>query len=250
MPHSKSKNVVGKGSGNKRGSITKDKVFLVATAVVIVLMVILFYFVVFGNNIQKSNTTSPPPQQFQSISKLKNLTSEYLYNKTSKASKVVIVNNPVSANVTINSTSLQVGKAFSVKILFNGTFDFTQNTTAYVRNIINIEYVGFYNNGADDMLVYNNRPNVTDYFTLATQAHEYAPPNADAFNTTAIEFNLTPTSNTMGETWYFCGGEFITYENQTDRGAIFNNVTFNRLNVDNSTVINLISKQCVSRSVG
>jgi len=240
-----------------KGAITamrNDKTFLVTTVVIILIAAYLLHLVLPFGGPRQSAPPSHPQQsvlpQNRLISKPKNLTSEYLLNKTSGQSRPSVVDDPINVSVVINQSTLQVNRPFRVDIVFNGTFNFlNQNTSGYMQNIVGTEYVGFYSANATDMLVYNNRPNVSTYFTLGSPAYEFTPSGANPYNTSAILFNLTPTAATVGKTWYFCGGEFMTFKNNTGYSGIFDNLTYARIAVRNSTVINLMSPQCVARAI-
>jgi hypothetical protein len=225
----------------------KDISFLAVTALIIILTLILAVLLLAKVQVNSQPQSNPQPQY---ISKLKNLTAEYLYNSTTKKLVANVTINSVN-NITLNiSSAPQVGQHFYVNITYNGIFNFIEyNSSAYVSNIISIKYVGFYENGSSDMLVYNNRPNVSDYFYEPSAPFDYTPKNSDLFNYTAISFNITPTANASGKEWVFCGGEFVTYKNNSNWGNLFNNLTFEKKSTENSTVIDMISSKCVSALV-
>ncbi len=227
----------------------RDIAFIAVTCLVMVLALVLGALLLGNVKINISHPASSPQPQY--TSRIRNLTGEYLYNYTTrKLVSNITIDRLFNVTINLSNSSLAVGKRFYANATYNGIFNFmVYNATAYVNDVIDIKYIGFYENGSDNMLVYNNRRNVSNYFNQVSTPEDYTPRNANLFNYTAISFNLTPTTNASGHEWFFCGGEFFAYKNNSNWGTIFNNLTFERKTVDNSSIINMISGKCASAYV-
>jgi hypothetical protein len=223
---------------------TRDRTFFYTTLLIIALSIFLCLLIVSGKGNAQVNTVQPAVQQGSAYnaSRLKNLTAEYIYGKSGEISGIAL-NLPLKATVSAPAIMAEGSNAL-VNVTYNGVFNFLiYNSTAYVQNVISIHYIGFYRNGSDGMLVFNNRPNVTSFFQIASQARVYSPSNTNPYNYTAIEFNITPTAKASG-IWFFCGGVFMAFKNNSGWGNQFNNLTFLKMDLNNGTVLNLISENC------
>jgi len=244
----------------------RDRSFFIATLLVLALVVILAVIIASmhlpnGGNGRAIPTTIAPTIIIQTqngspansitaqgyVAKIKNLTSESLYYK-SNMSLIgnVVISNIYSVGVTASPAMVQAGSVMNVSVLYTGEFGFdTYNSTPYLNATREVHYFGFYQEGANNMLVYENRPNVSNYFELLfNETVIGTPPGYSDTKYLSINFKVVPTANASGKTWDFCGGVFMSYSNNTNWGTEFNDLSFNRQNASNSTIFNKISGKC------
>ncbi len=231
-----------------------DREFLIVTGVVVALaavlciMLLLHYLGIridIGSVIQHVFGSRPSAV-------LKNLTSEYLYNASSgRYDRAEVINYIRNVTVQASSPNASVGSPITVNVIYSGTFNFANyNSTAYVGGVVNIAYLGFYRQGWNVLLTQGNAQNVTQYFGYGSGGHAYQPAGTSGSGAFGEEFNLTPGPKAAGGDWYFCGGYFLTYHNDTSWGQLFTNMTYYRKSYANSTVVNHISSSCAAVHVG
>ncbi len=228
-------------------NIREDRAFIVANlaiAILIVLLVLSSMHLHFGGNAAGVTQTSAPV--YSDRATLKNLTYETLTNiKTGRFYRTLEVYGIHSITINLSKSNAAPGNNITLRILYNGTFNFgVYNVSAFLNNVIQLNYFGFYQRGAKDMLVYNNKPNVTDYFIVSKNPYITTPLGYSANNYTETIVNVTPTVNASGKDWLFCGGTFLIYKNYTDWPDVFNRLTYNRTDLSNSSIINYISGTC------
>ncbi len=228
-------------------NIRKDRTFIIANLAVVVLIALLILanmHLHFGSSavaITHNNAPSYPDR-----ASLKNLTYENLTSiSTGKFYKTIEIYGIRSVAINLSASSATPGRNITLSVLYNGTFNFgVYNASAFLDRVVQLNYFGFYQKGAGDMLVYNNRPNVTDYFTISKTPYITTPQGYNPYNYTETIVNVTPTVNASGKQWMFCGGTFLVYSNYTDWPNVFNRLTYNRTDLSNSSVINYISRTC------
>lgn len=243
----------------------KDRSFFIATLLVLALVVILAVIIASmhlpndGNRstvpttiaptniVQTQNgslTNSSTVQDY--VAKIKNLTSESLYYKNNMSLiGNVVISNISSVGITASPARVQPGSVLNVSVLYTGEFGFDiYNSTPYLNATREVHYFGFYQEGTNNMLVYVNRPNVSNYFALLNDTVIGTPPGYSDTKYLSIDFKVVPTANASGKTWDFCGGVFMSYSNNTNWGTEFNDLSFNRQNASNSIVFNKISGRC------
>lgn len=230
----------------------KDRTFIVANLVVAMLIVLLVLFSMhlhFGSS--AGTVTHNKAPVYPDRATLKNLTYENLTSiSTGKFYKTIEIYGIRSIAINLSTGSATPGSNITLTVLYNGTFNFgVYNASAFLNHVVQLNYFGFYQNGAKDMLVYNNRPNVTDYFTISKNPYITTPPGYNPYNYTETVVNVTPTVNASGKYWMFCGGTFLIYNNYTDWPNVFNRITYNRTDLSNSSVINYISSTCKELAV-
>ncbi len=235
----------------------KISVFSKAIIAIIVLAIILFAVpllkgVKYSNTAGGGVTTTVTPVQSTQISKLKNITYEYLYKAGAKSPYATVKMIGIS-NISSNASSKTVypGKLFSVRMLYHGYFGFnsvTYNSTAFLKNTMDLYYFGYREAGAHNLLVYDNVNNVSSYFALKNTSMS-SPPGLNPVNYLMETAYLEPTANASGKSWEFCGGIFITYLNNTDGGQVFGALSYNGTYVYNSSLLNFVSNNCTSVDV-
>ncbi|OJT94399.1 hypothetical protein Micr_00123 [Candidatus Micrarchaeum sp.] len=187
----------------------------------------------------------------EQISRVKNITYEYIYSNNGKlkgTAEMVGINA-----ITVNSSAQDIkpGKLFSIRILYNGYFGFNTgdyNSTAFLQKTVNLYYFGYRSSGADNLLVYDNLVNVSKYFVLKNSTMG-VPTGLNPSNYLQETVYLEPTSNASGKTWNFCGGLFLAYLNDTHSGGQFSYLSFNGTYVHNSSMLNFLSDNCASVKV-
>jgi len=181
---------------------------------------------------------------------LKNLSYESYYTKNDALYQNVPIEIIRQITISVNSNNTKVGSPINLSIVYTGVFNFNiYNSTPFIKNTIDIQYFGYYENGSTDMLVYNNKPNATKYFIENASPISFQPAGTFATSALGMKVRLTPTEAAANKTWIFCGGFFETFSNNTGWVGIFNNKTFARETVENSTVINKLSNSCVKVKV-
>ncbi len=187
----------------------------------------------------------------EQISRVKNITYEYIYSNNGKlkgTAEMVGINA-----ITVNSSAQDIkpGKLFSIRILYNGYFGFNTgdyNSTAFLQKTVNLYYFGYRSSGADNLLVYDNLMNVSKYFVLKNSTMG-VPTGLNPSNYLQETVYLEPTSNASEKTWDFCGGLFLAYLNDTHSGGQFSYLSFNGTYVHNSSMLNFLSDNCASVKV-
>ncbi len=206
-----------------------------------------------ASNLHRTSTTvsSQNSVAAEQISRIKNITYEYIYADNGKLEGTVKM---ISINaITVNSSAQNIrpGKLFSIRILYNGYFGFDTgdyNSTAFLQKTVNLYYFGYRSAGAKNLLVYNNFANVSRYFILKNTTME-VPAGLNPSNYLEETAYLEPTSNASGKAWDFCGGLFLTYINDTHSGGQFSYLSFNGTYVHNSSMLNFLSNNCASVKV-
>lgn len=235
-----------------RWNIRKDKTFIIANISVAVLIVMLALFSMhlhFGSNAPAITHINAPV--YPDRATLKNLTYENLTSiSTGKFYRTIEIYGIHSIAINLSSSNATPGRNVTLSILYNGTFNFgIYNASAFLDHVVQLDYFGFYQKGAKDMLDYNNKPNVTDYFTVSKNPYITTPQGYNPHNYTETVVNVTPSVNASGKYWMFCGGTFLIYNNYTDWPDVFNRLTYNRTDLSNSSVINYISSTCKELAV-
>lgn len=185
------------------------------------------------------------------ISRLKNITYEYIYTNNGKLEGTAEMMGIKAITVNASSYNIQPGKPFSISILYNGYFGFNTgdyNSSAFLQKTVNLYYFGYRSAGAKNLLVYNNLANVSEYFTLKNSTMGI-PAGLNPANYLQETAYLEPTSNAIGKDWDFCGGIFLAYSNNTHSGGLFNYLSFNGTYVHNSSMLNFVSDNCTSVKV-
>ncbi|MGC8651869.1 MAG: hypothetical protein ACP5UH_01290 [Candidatus Micrarchaeia archaeon] len=193
-------------------------------------------------------TTTTSQSQYNVV--LKNLSYESYYFKNGKLYQNVPIE--IVNNITINpsSNTVTVGSILNLSIIYTGTFNFNlYDTTPFIKNTVDIQYFGYYENGSENMLVYNNRPNATEYFISNATPKAFQPPGMAQNGALGMLVSITPTAAAAGKTWLFCGGFFEAFSNNTGWIGIFNNVTYAKVQISNDIVINRISGRCAEVKV-
>ncbi|MEM0154787.1 MAG: hypothetical protein QW814_03055 [Methanothrix sp.] len=186
------------------------------------------------------------------ISRLKNITYEYIYSANGKKLEGLAEMVGIKA-ITLNSSANEIkpGQLFSIRILYDGYFGFDTgdyNSSAFLQKTINLYYFGYRSAGAKNLLVYDNVRNVSRYFTLKNSTME-VPAGLNTSNYLQETVYLEPTSNASGNVWDFCGGLFLAYLNDTHSGSQFSYLSFNSTYVHNSSILNFVSDNCTSVKV-
>lgn len=186
------------------------------------------------------------------ISKVKNVTYEYIYSNNGKRLEGIAEMVGINA-ITLNVSSNEVRprQLFSLRILYNGYFGFNTgdyNSSAFLQKTVNLYYFGYRSAGAKNLLVYDNVANVSKYFTLKNSTMG-VPAGLNPSNYLQETVYLEPTSNASGNVWDFCGGLFLAYLNNTHSGGQFSYLSFNGTDVHNSSMLNFVSDNCTSVKV-
>ncbi len=240
----------------------RDRTFFIATSLVAALVVVLIIIIVAMNAVKgaahaRTPTTTVPQDATTTanggtpahkyIAKIKNLTSESLYYQNNMTLfENVTISKINSVNVSAYPGAVQPGSTLYVNVTYTGEFGFDlYNSSPYLNATREVHYFGFYQQGTDKMLVYENKANVSSYFQLLYNKTVIGTPRG--YNDTkylSIDFQVVPMQNASGKSWYFCGGAFMSYANNTNWGNEFNNLTFNMKDASNATVFNIISSRC------
>ncbi len=243
----------------------KDRSFFIATALVAALVIILGVVIVVTHipkgsphgavptttiaqvNSSGAGGSTASASNISYVARIKNLTSESLFYKNNMTLiGNVVISRIYNVSVSAAPVVVQPGSILYVNVSYYGDFGFdVYNSTPYLNATREVHYFGFYQQGTNNMLVYENRPNVSNYFELLYNRTVIGTPKG--YNNTkylSIDFQVVPTQNASGKSWEMCGGVFMSYSNNTNWGTEFNNLTFNRENSSNFTVFNMISGKC------
>ena len=201
---------------------------------------------------QKTTVSSNPSSTNNQISRIKNLTYEYIYapgSSTPEAVAQMISVSEIKTNAT--SSSVKYNSPFGIHILYNGYFGFDTgkyNSSAFLQKTKNLYYFGYRSTGAKNLLVYGSVANFTKYFILKNTSMT-VPSGLSPANYLQETVYLSPTINASGKTWYFCGGIFVSYLNNTHSATAFNTLNFNGTDVYNSSILNYVSNDCTGVKV-
>lgn len=238
----------------KRVGKMRLSLFSITIIIILALAAVLFYAQLphTTKSLGTTTVTSSQSNTNSYISRLKNLTYEYIYApKNSEPVALVQMIGISSISTNSSNNTVKPGGLLGLHILYHGYFGFDTgqyNSSAFLRNTINLYYFGYRSPGANNLLVYDNVANVTKYFTLKNTSME-VPNGMNPANYLEETAYITPTANAIGKSWYFCGGIFVTYSNNTNSGGIFSKLSFNGTDIDNSSVLNYVSDNCTSVSV-
>ncbi|MEM0150078.1 MAG: hypothetical protein QXW10_04235 [Candidatus Micrarchaeaceae archaeon] len=233
-------------------AITKDKWFAGAS-ILIALLVILLAVLIAYPGVFRHMRTAPERggvatttiQQTQYVVKLKNLSYENYYLKNGNLYQTVPIEIVRNIEISSKEDTVGVGNMLNLSIIYEGTFNFNiYDASPFIANTIDVQYLGYYENGSKIMLVYNNRPNATQYFVI-NGTSELAPSGMAQNSAIGMNVRVKPTSLAANKTWVLCGGYFEAFANNTGWVNIFNNLTYQRENHSNSTIINMISSNCI-----
>lgn len=229
--------------------MSTDYVFAITTVVIILLAIVLVVAYLGYSSAAAHGAVQPnlsPKFEFTQYSVLKNLTYVDLYSfSTRKLVSQIPVISISSINASVNTPSAAPGKKIHVSVIYNGTFNFNNyNVSAFLNKTVNIYYYGYYSNGSDTMYVPGSEPNSTRYFTFVGNSNIITPPGASPASELELSLNITPTVNATGKVWSICGGVFIAFKNDSSWVSYFNNLTYHRTDVSNSTIFNRISNDC------
>lgn len=198
------------------------------------------------------NTSSQAGAAAKQISRMKNITYEYIYSENSKKPEGTAEMIGINAiAVSTGASDVRPGQTFPIYILYKGYFGFNTgnyNSSAFLGNTIDLYYFGYRSPAAKNLLVYNNVANVSKYFTLKNSSMG-VPAGLNPVNVLQETVYLEPTLNASGNTWDFCGGLFLAYLNNTHSSGLFGYLSFNGTDVSNSSVLNFVSNDCASVKV-
>lgn len=220
------------------------KWFINTTMLALSLAIILGMLVVFDPNLAITGTqaTTAAPD-FNVV--LHNLTHEYYYYKSNGTQYSEV---PIALvrriNVSVKPNTLVANGTINVFVTYYGIFNFGKyNAGPFLGNTIEIYYFGYFKNGSRKMLVYGNHPNSMDYFTEASPPQTFVP-RANQSGLMETDFSINPMQSALGNIWVICGGYFETFKNNTNWVNEFNNLSYNEVNFQNDSIINLISSNC------
>jgi hypothetical protein len=236
-------------------SIKSDKWFIGTSIFVVLLALFLAAAMAFpgafrySNRPSNSNAGNTTPaiiaQQLQYNVVLKNLSYESYFFKDGKLYQNVPIETVDNITITPSANTVKVGNTLNLSLVYTGVFNFDiYYTQPFIENTVDIQYFGYYANGTTGMLVYYNKPNATKYFVENATPKAFSPAGMAANSATGMLVSIKPTAAAAGKTWVFCGGFFEAFSNNTKWVSVFNNVTYTKTNVSNSTVINRISRTC------
>jgi len=234
----------------------KDKWFLGTSIFIIVLAVFLAVIVAYPGmfnhvnlNTNKSGT-STVVQSSLYIIKLKNLSYENYYLKNGNLYQTVPIEIVKNISISANRSTVSVNETLNLSLIYTGIFNFNiYNSSSFVKGTIDIQYFGYYENNTNGMLVYNNKPNATKYFVSIATPKAFAPPGMPENTALGMEVYIKPTAFAANKTWVFCGGYFEAFANNTNWVSTFNNVTYTKEAISNSSIINIISSRCIRVNV-
>ncbi len=210
--------------------------FKIATIVVAALAAILVFFIIFYNvlHVKASNAQSQVNQVnpiYKSIAKVKNLTSEYIYNGKNQYVATIDAVNSISTSAKLYNGII------NLTIAYNGTFGFIYyNCTPYLKETIGLYYFGIKLNNWTFALP--SSPDFYNYFSVISNRTTLTVPQSfNPRNYMQENVYLVPSNASKGKVWQFCGGFFLTYANST-YASKFNALASNMLYADNASVIN------------
>lgn len=229
-----------------------------AFTVTLIFIIILAGTLVYAQNVHGTHNNSAATQTGSQnnviagqISRVKNITYEYIYADNGKPEGTAEMVGIKSITVNPSAYNVQPGKTFSIHILYSGYFGFDTgdyNSSAFLRNTVDLYYFGYRSAGAKNLIVYNNLANVSKYFILKNSTME-VPAGLNPSNYLQETVYLEPTSNASGKDWNFCGGLFLAYFNDTHYGDQFNYLSFNGTYFHNSSLLNILSNNCTGVKV-